>query len=140
MKNVVSCSWSALRDGHPERRGMSPRIFISYSHQDEAWKDRLVRQLGVLELEGELSLWHDRKSAAGDDWLAEIKKAIASADAAVLLISADFLTSEFIHDEELPALLKRRDEDGLRVIPLIVRPCPWQPRKLRVYEDRKSRV
>ena len=103
----------------------SPRIFISYSHQDEAWKDRLVGHLRVLELEGELSVWDDRKIAAGDDWLPAIREALASADAAVLLVSADFLTSEFIRGEEVPALLRRRDEDGLRVIPLIVRPCLW---------------
>ena len=104
----------------------SPRIFISYTHHDEAWKNRLVSQLRVLELEGEISLWDDSKIVPGDAWQGEIRAALAAADAAVLLVSADFLTSEFIREEEVPTLLRRRRDDGLRVIPLIVRPCLWQ--------------
>jgi hypothetical protein len=68
-----------------------PTVFVSYSHQDEAWKDRLVKQLRVLELEGDLEVWDDRRIAAGDEWLPEIEAAIARARAAVLLISAAFL-------------------------------------------------
>ena len=103
-----------------------PKVFISYSHKDEAWKDQLVGQLRVLELEGDLEVWDDRKINAGDGWRAEITTAMASARAAVLLISADFLTSGFIRGTEVPHLLQRRAQDGLRIIPLIVRPCPWK--------------
>ncbi len=103
-----------------------PRVFISYSHQDETWKNRLVRQLRVLELEGDLEVWDDRKIAAGDGWRAEIETAMEDAQAAVLLISADFLTSDFIRGTEVPSLLQRRAQDGLRIIPLIIHPCPWQ--------------
>ncbi len=83
-----------------------PTVFISYSHQDETWKDQLVRQLRVLEIEGDLSVWDDRKIAAGDAWRAEIAAAMEHARAAVLLISADFLTSEFIRDTEVRWLEK----------------------------------
>ncbi|HEX3528220.1 MAG TPA: TIR domain-containing protein [Thermoanaerobaculia bacterium] len=103
-----------------------PTVFISYSHKDETWKDQLVGQLRVLELEGGLEVWDDRKIAAGDGWRAEITTAVESARAAVLLISADFLTSGFIRGTEVPHLLQRRAQDGLRIIPLIVRPCPWR--------------
>jgi len=103
-----------------------PTVFVSYSHQDEAWKDRLVKQLRVLELEGDLDVWDDRRIAAGDDWLPEIEEAMARAQVAVLLISADFLTSGFIRGREIPEILRRRESEGLRVIPVIVRPCPWQ--------------
>ena len=103
-----------------------PTVFISYSHQDEVWKDHLVRQLRVLELEGAFALWDDRKIAAGDAWHPEIETAIESARIAVLLISADFLISDFIRGQEVPRLLQRRAADGLRIIPLIVHPCPWQ--------------
>ncbi len=102
-----------------------PSVFVSYSHQDEAWKDRLVKQLRVLELEGDLEVWDDRQIAAGDDWLPAIEAAMARARAAVLLISADFLTSGFIRSQEVPELLRRREEEGLRVIPVIVHPCAW---------------
>ncbi len=101
------------------------RIFISYSHQDEVWKNRLVSQLNVLAGEG-LDVWDDRRIAAGNDWLPEIKQAIAKCDAAVLLISSHFLTSTFICGEEVPPLLQRRQEEGVQVIPLIISPCQWQ--------------
>ena len=100
-------------------------IFISYSHKDEAWKDRVVTHLGVLAQDGELELWEDRSIAGGDDWLPEIERAIQSCSAALLLISADFLTSKFILGNEVPALLKRRAQEGIRVIPVIVKPCAW---------------
>ena len=73
-----------------------PKIFISYSHKDEAWKDRLVSHLGVLAKQGTLEVWDDRRIAAGDDWQTEIEQAIETCHIAVLLISADFLASDFI--------------------------------------------
>jgi tetratricopeptide (TPR) repeat protein len=103
-----------------------PTVFISYSHLDESWKDQLVRQLGVLEMEDAYVVWDDRKIDAGDGWRTEIAAAMERARVAVLLISADFLTSKFIRGTEVPRLLQRRAEEGLRIIPLIVRPCPWQ--------------
>ncbi len=51
-----------------------PMIFISYSHKDEKWKDRLVAQLGVLQHEGLLDIWDDRRIGAGEDWLQQIRK------------------------------------------------------------------
>lgn len=74
-------------------------VFISYSHADEKWKKRFQKQLDVLGLEGILDVWEDRRITAGDDWPAEIEQAIEKADVAVLLILADFLTSDFICDE-----------------------------------------
>jgi tetratricopeptide (TPR) repeat protein len=103
-----------------------PTIFISYSHQDEAWKDQLMLQLRVLAQEGVYEVWDDRQIAVGDEWRSEIAAAIERARVTVLVVSADFLTSRFIRDEEVPLLLRRRARAGLRIIPLIVRPCPWR--------------
>ena len=110
------------------------KIFISYSHKDEKWKNRLAKQLNVLQMQAELDVWDDRRIRAGDDWYDEIKKAINDADAAVLMISADFLTSDFILKEEVPVLLQRRSKEGMNVFPLIVRPsrikiCPTPYRR-----------
>jgi len=102
-----------------------PVVFISYSHDDERWKDRLVEQLRVLEPEGRIEVWDDRRITAGDEWLPEIEEAMSRARVAVLLITASFLTSKFILGKEVPTLLERRQKDGLRVIPVIVKPCPW---------------
>ncbi|MEM8950958.1 MAG: toll/interleukin-1 receptor domain-containing protein [Pseudomonadota bacterium] len=105
--------------------GGAPSVFISYSHADETWKKRFQKQLDVLGMEGILDVWKDRRIAAGDDWRDEIEQAIEQADVAVLLISADFLTSGFIRDEEVGPFLERRRRDGMRVIPILIHPCPW---------------
>jgi hypothetical protein len=104
-----------------------PKVFISYSHVDEKrWKNRLQKHLKVLERHGSLSFWDDRRIAAGQEWRAEIKAALDSADAAIVLISTDFLGSNFINDKEVPVILQHRISDGMKVFPLIVRSCPWQ--------------
>jgi hypothetical protein len=104
----------------------APTVFISYSHKDEDWKDRLVTHLGVLEEEGLLQTWNDRKIGAGDEWFEEIRKAMDTARVAVLLISANSLTSKFIRNQEVPRLLERRSQEGVVVFPVIVKACAWQ--------------
>ena len=104
----------------------TPTVFISYSHKDEVWKERLSTQLRVLQMQGELDVWDDRRIEAGEDWHPEIETAMAQASVAILMVSADFLTSNFILGEEVPRLLERRHNEGLRVFPVIVRPCQWK--------------
>lgn len=82
-----------------------PRIFVSYSHKDEAVFDRLnVHLKGLVHTDEDIDIWTDNRIAAGDDWRAEIADALQSTNILVLLVSADFLASEFIKDEELPLL------------------------------------
>ena len=101
-------------------------VFISYSHKDEAWKDRIMTHLRVLAQEGLLNTWDDRRISGGADWEKEIEDALKKASVAVLLVSADFLTSKFILDEEVPKLLERREKEGLRIFPVIIKPCAWK--------------
>lgn len=103
-----------------------PKVFISYSHKDEDWKNRLQTQLEVLQMEGLLSIWEDRQIEIGNQWLPDIELALNTADVAILLISADFLVSKFIRGQEVPRLLERREKEGIRIIPLILKPCPWR--------------
>jgi hypothetical protein len=103
-----------------------PTVFISYSHKDESWKDRIVTHLGVLAQEGILNIWDDRRIGAGADWEKEIEDALKKASVAMLLVSADFLTSKFIMGEEVPKLLERREKEGLRIFSVIIKPCTWQ--------------
>jgi formylglycine-generating enzyme required for sulfatase activity len=102
------------------------RVFLSYSHADEAWKDRLAAQLGALERAGRLCVWDDRRIGAGADWLPQIEAELAGCAVALLLVSPNFLASPFIVETEVPHLLQRRAQDGLRVIPVFVRPCVWR--------------
>lgn len=103
-----------------------PMVFISYSHKDEEWKDRLVTHLGVLQQEDYLDLWDDRRIGAGEDWYQGIQKAMSVVSVAILLVSANFLTSKFIKSKEIPCLLERRKEEGLFIYPVIIRPCAWK--------------
>ena len=86
---------------------MSDALFISYSHKDERWKDALVSQLGVLSQENGLDAWNDERIGVGTDWRGALQAAMDRARVAVLLVSADFLKSEFIQDQEAwaPVLL-----------------------------------
>lgn len=102
-------------------------IFVSYSHQDEAWKDRVVAHLGAVVRDREaVTVWDDRHIEAGQDWLGAIHAAIAKARIAVLLLSADYLSSVFIRNEELPSILVARRKQGVRLVPIVVRPCAWE--------------
>lgn len=95
-------------------------VFVSYSRADRAWLDRLRVHLAPLERSGLIEIWHDGKIEAGALWKLEIERVLASASAAILLISANFLASEFIYANELPPILDRHSKAGIKVIPLIV--------------------
>jgi hypothetical protein len=112
------------------RMGLAPQggtIFIAYSHQDRMWESRVATQLRVLQhARRRMDVWDDRRIGAGEDWLRKIDEAIERARVAILLISAKFLTSEFITRKEIPEILRRQANDGLTVIPLVVTPCGWE--------------
>jgi hypothetical protein len=97
-------------------------VFLCYARDDQGdhrWVERLDRQLRGISRFKEFSVWHDGRIAAGLDWRAEIDVALQRCGAAVLLIGPAFLTSDFIHDEELPVLLRAQQEQGVAVFPLI---------------------
>ncbi len=112
-------------------------VFISYSHKDQAYLDRLTTFLEALRRKDLFSTWDDREIQSGDYWSAEIQEAIAEAKIAILLISADFLASDFIQNEEIPALQKRQAIGEIAILPVIVKPCPWKKvdwlEKIQVY-------
>ena len=102
------------------------KVFISYSHKDESWKDRLIVQLNVLKHIGSFNIWDDRQISTGNDWYQEIQYALSCAKIAILLITAEFLTSQFINNEEIPVILNNKKEQWLKVIPIIIKPCAWK--------------
>lgn len=102
------------------RTGAPPRVFISYSHADGKWLERLKRHLKPLVREGYLDCWDDTHLRPGDDWQQEIRNALDAAQVAVLLISADFFASDFIDERELPPLLAAAQDQGVRILPLIL--------------------
>jgi hypothetical protein len=102
-----------------------PKIFISYSHKDEEWKDRLLIHLRVLERKGMVDLWDTSRIQPGSKWVDDIAKAIKEANIALLLISPDFLASDFIVQRELPVLLEHLHKEGLIVLSILIRACFW---------------
>ena len=98
----------------PERR----HVFISYSHADRAWVERLKRMMAPL-LRGsgqELRLWDDSRIEAGMKWREEIETALAEAKVALLLVSDAFLASEFVMGQEVPKLLAAAEAEGVPVL------------------------
>jgi hypothetical protein len=120
----------ALRDPtafsrRPETRHDVNRLFISYSHQDRPVLDRLMVHMKPLEREGLVDAWNDRRIEAGSDWKREVENSLEHARAAILLVTADFLASDFIVENELPPLLHNAESKGTAIIPLIVKPCRY---------------
>jgi hypothetical protein len=99
------------------------RVFVSYSHRDAEWLGRLQVHLKPLVREGIIDPWSDRRIAGGARWKEEVEAALDSAAAAILLLSADYIASDFIANNELPSLLRRAREEGTLVLPVVLNPC-----------------
>jgi hypothetical protein len=96
------------------------KVFISYSHKDKKWLERLQQHLKPLERDGLLDRWDDTHIKPGQIWHDEIQRALETARVAVLLVSADFLASDFIAKDELPPLLAAAKDQGTFILPVIV--------------------
>ena len=93
--------------------------------RDEEFKDELVKMLAVMRRRKIVDDWQDRRIEPGDDWNQAIDTAMNECDLALLLVSPDYLNSDFIQEQEQPIILQRREDTKTRVIPIIVRPCMW---------------
>ncbi len=101
------------------------KIFISYSHQDKRYLELLDRHLAGLRRRGILEFWTDRQIRPGDDWSSEISSNIDDAEVILLLVSADFLASDYCYSAEMTRALERHRAGSARVIPIILRPVDW---------------
>lgn len=99
------------------------KVFVSYSHKDTSYLDRLKVHLKPLERKGAIQLWSDTLIQSGDKWEKEIERALENTAIAILLISADFLASDFIINNELQPLLKNAEDKGTIIIPVVLKPC-----------------
>lgn len=101
-------------------------LFFSYSHKDEELRDELVKHLTILQRQGLISTWYDRRILAGENFSKKIDENIERAHIILLLISSDFLASEYCYEKELSRAMQRYELGEARVIPIILRDCDWE--------------
>lgn len=101
------------------------KLFFSYSHTDETLRNKLETHLSLLKRQGLIEPWHDRRITAGSEFAADINQHLEEADVILLLVSADFLASDYCYSREMVRALERHEAGEARVIPVILRPCDW---------------
>lgn len=106
---------------------MMTSVFFSYSHRDEDLRDQLEVQLAMLKHQGIIQTWHDRRIVAGQELDGSISDQLLTANIVLLLVSPDFLASEYCYDKEMAVAMERDEKGEAAVIPGILRPCDWHP-------------
>jgi internalin A len=109
-------------DGRQPTLMVRRELFISYSHRDLKWLEQLRTHLKPLERNYNLERWDDSRIKPGDKWLVEIEQALARAAVALLLVSPDFVASDFIDRKEMPSLLDAAQNQGLEILWVPLRP------------------
>lgn len=109
-------------------------VFISYAHKDRKWADELVTFLAPWIRDKRIDLWDDSQIQLGDNWQGKIKEAIEEATVAVLLVTKNFLASDFITEYELPSLLERARNGRLRLAWVAVGPSGVEVTKLSEFQ------
>src|SRR5947209_1704101 len=105
---------------------MSVSIFFCYAHEDEPLLNILKRHLTPLHRQGLIDIWHDRDISAGTEWEQEINQHLNAAQIILLLVSPDFMYSDYCYGIEMKRALERHDRKEATVIPIILRPIYWE--------------
>src|SRR5205085_11075845 len=100
-------------------------VFYSYAHEDEAFRTTLEKHLSILRRQGLIKAWHDRHILPGTDWAQAIDEHLEGASLILLLVSADFLDSDYCSGAEMKRALERHQANQARVIPILLRPVDW---------------
>lgn len=114
-----------LNAPEPVRNTRQLKVFLSYSHKDEDIKESLDAHLTTLKRCGFIDTWDDRKIQGGEEWDSLIKKQVLEADIILLLISANFIASEYIWKKELSLAIERHEKKEAVVVPIFIKPCDW---------------
>lgn len=100
-------------------------LFLSYSHQDEALRNELEKHLSILRRQCVVDIWSDHRIGPGEEIGGQIDQHLESADIILLLVSSDFIDSDYCYDVEMTRAMERHEQGQARVIPVILRPCAW---------------
>lgn len=117
VKTYVETSWGSREKA---------TLFISYSHKDDGLRSELDAHLKILQRSQVIDVWHDRRLSPGDDWKKKIDDNLDRADIILLLVSADFIASDYCFEIEAKKALERHENGQAVVIPVILRSCKWQ--------------
>lgn len=113
---------------------MTVKVFISYAHKDEIFKEALNEHLTMLKRNGVISEWHDRKIVPGEDWKNQISQNLEESALILFLVSSTFLSSEYCYDIEFTRALEKHHEGSAQLIPVVIRPCDWTASKLGTFQ------
>jgi hypothetical protein len=100
-------------------------LVFSYAHTDETHRNELEKHLSPLKRMGRISTWHDRRIVPGEEFEGQIDQYFSEANIILLLISSDFIASDYCYQIEMSNALQRHDLGEAVVIPVILRPCAW---------------
>jgi len=100
-------------------------VFYSYAHEDEAFRNELDKHLSLLRRQGLITAWYDRNILPGTDWVQTIDEHVERASLFLLLISPDFLASDYCYEIEMQRALQRHHANEARIIPILLRPVDW---------------
>ena len=110
------------------------KVFISYSHKDESFKDELVEHLSGLKRNGIIHEWHDRALVAGDIWDDSIKKNMEESQIIIFLVSATFMKSNYINDVEIKTAMQKYENGEITIATVHIRPCDFGSLSLRKFQ------
>jgi len=101
------------------------RVFVSYCHADEQYRAELDKHLSLLRRQGHVDVWSDHRIPAGGEIETHISAELDAADLIILLVSSDFMNSDYCYGIEMQRAMERHQEGSAVVVPIIVRPCDW---------------
>jgi hypothetical protein len=102
------------------------KIFFSYAHEDEKLRDKLANHLKLMERQNLITAWYDRDITGGEEWNEQIEQELNTAQVILLLVSDDFLASDFCWGKEMKRAMERHQAKEARVVPIILREVDWQ--------------
>ncbi|MFK8184256.1 MAG: TIR domain-containing protein [Phormidesmis sp.] len=125
IANITGSGYIQYQPDLSSNVGKGIQLFLSYAHEDESWKNELEKHLKLLQRQNIISVWHDRVITAGSNWSDEISEHLEAAQVILLLISADFIASDYCYEIEMKTAMERHSSGKARVIPIILRSVDW---------------